>query len=194
MRVSSWNKGYIQTSICSYFLPFFSKAGKENLQRKLTFNVSDRVSSYVANKNSGSMVLGIQHVLKDGSKIQVRTISLIQWEEHVRSVVQEFFQIWFKYTTGKPTATAYIPQMLHRNSLVTGTLDKQCEGNSHLPDFPQQYMNFNSWQAGSQSSEEGISGLDQHYLASTHWLTASPLCHWQPPQPWVPLLLLIPLQ
>lgn len=44
----------------------------------------------------------------------------------------------------------------------------QCEGSSHLRDFAQQYIKFNSQQAGAQSSEEGIAGLDQQYLVFIH--------------------------
>lgn len=67
------------------------------------------------------MVLG--QVLKDSPKIQIRTITLIQWEEFIRSVVQ-FFQIWFKYATWKPTTTPYIPQTARRHILLAGSLDK----------------------------------------------------------------------
>lgn len=44
----------------------------------------------------------------------------------------------------------------------------QFEGSAHLSDFPQYYPKFNSKQTGAQSSEEGIPGLDQQYLASIH--------------------------
>lgn len=90
----------------------------------------------------GSTVFSIQQVLKDGSKIQIRTITLIHWEEFFRNVVQEFFRSDLNMQHGSSTTTGIhtrdCTQKHFSDRHPRQTL--QCEGSSHLPDFSQQYM------------------------------------------------------
>lgn len=162
-------QGYIQTRICSYFLPFFCKIGKENPQWKLAFNVSESCLMWQTKSLAPQF---LDRFSKTALKYKSE-LSLIQREEFITSVVQEFFQIRFTYATWKPSTTAYIPQTVHRHILLAGSLDKRFSVQAALiyPTF------LNSTQSSTPSKLE-LKAMRKVFLALIS-STVHPHIGWQ---------------